>query len=64
MITFLLVFTGLEPAANSSDFFVDGMPCTIIWYARLVLCGLEEDWEQTRPTDARGRSLEILLAWA
>ena len=40
------------------------MPCTIIWYARLVLCGLEEDWEQTRPTDARGRSLEILLAWA
>ena len=40
------------------------MPCTIIWYARIVLCGLEEDWEQTRPTDPRGRSLEILLAWA
>ena len=23
-----------------------------------------QDWEQTRPTDARGRSLEILLTWA
>ena len=43
MDTFLLVFTGLEPAAISSDFFVDDMPCTIIWYPRLVLCGLEED---------------------